>query len=233
MATESPPAITSARKLYHEPQFHGQCGKLQGPVFSIQDLDKIAETLCEVAQENLQRTMWKNPFKSPMGYGYYDVNVLEAALNTQGCNLTWFDVRKDIGEELKKQDDTMVGMILHVPTSTRWVPFWKGQHWFGILRLPNGAFVDLDSRLSQPLPFEGFDETIKFLTDVVLKHGGRIFFVHRAPVESTLDNISTSSTSANAAAAATTTTTTGMEATSLSIVPDKEDVENRESDAAS
>ncbi|KAF9162753.1 Josephin-1 [Actinomortierella ambigua] len=162
METECAPVLTSARKLYHEPQFHGQCGKHTlnnlGPVFSIHDLDKIAENLCQVAQESLQRTMWKNPFKSPLGYGYYDVNVLEAALNTQGCNLTWFDARKDIREELERQDETMVGMVLHVPTSTRWVPFWKGQHWFGILRLSNGAFIDLDSRLSQPVPFAGFDE---------------------------------------------------------------------------
>lgn len=52
----------------------------------------------------------------------------------------------------------MVGLIIHVPTSPRWVPFWKGQHWFGILRLSNGAFVNLDSRLSQPIAFAGFDD---------------------------------------------------------------------------
>ncbi|KAG0268541.1 Josephin-1 [Actinomortierella ambigua] len=207
-----------------------------GPVFSIHDLDKIAENLCQVAQESLQRTMWKNPFKSPLGYGYYDVNVLEAALNTQGCNLTWFDARKDIREELERQDETMVGMVLHVPTSTRWVPFWKGQHWFGILRLSNGAFIDLDSRLSQPVPFAGFDETIKFLTDVVLKHRGRIFFVHR---ESTLNDISsspsatttttTTTTTAEAEIATTTTTaatttTTTTKAGSMSTMPDMEQV---------
>jgi len=52
----------------------------------------------------------------------------------------------------------MVGLIVHVPTSPRWVPFWKGQHWFGMLRLSNGAYIDLDSRLSQPVPHAGFDD---------------------------------------------------------------------------
>ncbi|KAI1316526.1 Josephin-1 [Mortierella claussenii] len=67
---------------------------LQGPVFSTADLDVIAEKLRQIAQESLQRTIWKNPYKSPMGMGYYDVTVLEAALNEQHCTLSWFDARK-------------------------------------------------------------------------------------------------------------------------------------------
>ena len=54
----------------------------------------------------------------------------------------------------------MVGLIVHVPTSPRWIPFWKGQHWFGILRLANGAYIDLDSRLSLPTAFAGFADVM-------------------------------------------------------------------------
>ncbi|KAG0066620.1 Josephin-1 [Linnemannia elongata] len=181
--------INSTRSLYHECQNHGQCGKhtlnnlLQGPVYSIADLDVIAEDLRKTAQESLQKTIWKNPYKSPMGMGYYDVSVLEAALNKQHCTLAWFDARRDIAESLTQQDDSMVGLIVHVPTSPRWVPFWKGQHWFGILRLSNGAFVNLDSRLSQPMAFAGFDDTIEFLNEI-LQNDGRLFFIHRDTVES-------------------------------------------------
>lgn len=70
----------------------------------------------------------------------------------------------DIAESLTQQDESMVGLIVHVPTSPRWVPFWKGQHWFGILRLSNGAFVNLDSRLSQPTAFAGFDDVSQGVT---------------------------------------------------------------------
>ncbi|KAF9148559.1 Josephin-1 [Linnemannia schmuckeri] len=181
--------ITSTRSLYHECQNHGQCGKhtlnnlLQGPVFSIADLDIIAEDLRKIAQESLQKTIWKNPYKSPMGMGYYDVSVLEAALNKQHCTLAWFDARRDIAESLAQQDESMVGLIVHVPTSPRWVPFWKGQHWFGVLRLSNGAFVNLDSRLSQPTAFAGFDDTIEFLNEI-LQNDGRLFFIHRDTIES-------------------------------------------------
>ncbi|KAI8606083.1 Josephin-domain-containing protein [Dissophora ornata] len=184
--------ITSARSLYHECQSQGQCGKhtlnnlLQGPVYSIADLDVIAENLRRIAQESLQKTMWKNPYKSPLGMGYYDVSVLEAALNQQNCTLSWFDARRDIGECLSQQDESMIGLILHVPTTPRWVPFWKGQHWFGILRLPNGAYIDVDSRLSQPTAFAGFDDAIRFLRDV-LENGGRLFLIHRPSMEAPLE----------------------------------------------
>ncbi|KAG0246331.1 hypothetical protein BGX31_002942 [Mortierella sp. GBA43] len=176
--------ITSVRSLYHECQSQGQCGKhtlnnlLQGPVFSTADLDIIAENLRQIAQENLQTTIWKNPYKSPLGMGYYDVSVLEAALNQQNCTLSWFDARRDIAECLGQQDESMVGLIAHVPTSPRWIPFWKGQHWFGILRLSNGAYIDMDSRLSEPVAFAGFDDTITFLNDI-LHNGGRLFLIHR------------------------------------------------------
>ncbi|KAF9128851.1 Josephin-1 [Mortierella sp. GBA39] len=156
---------------------------LQGPAYSIADLDVIAEDLRKIAQESLHMTIWKNPYKSPMGMGYYDVSVLEAALNKQHCTLAWFDARRDIAESLAQQDDSMVGLIVHVPTSPRWVPFWKGQHWFGILRLSNGAFVNLDSRLSLPAAFAGFDDTIEFLNEI-LQNDGRLFLVHRATIES-------------------------------------------------
>ncbi|KAF9967831.1 hypothetical protein BGZ70_007978 [Mortierella alpina] len=112
--------------------------------------------------------------------GYYDVSVLEAALNQKQCTLSWFDARRDIAECLSQQDESMVGLIVHVPTSPRWIPFWKGQHWFGILRLANGAFVDLDSRLSLPTAFAGFDDCVAFLNDI-LQNGGRLFLIHRDP----------------------------------------------------
>ncbi|CAO3570667.1 unnamed protein product [Mortierella alpina] len=86
----------------------------------------------------------------------------------------------------------MVGLIVHVPTSPRWIPFWKGQHWFGILRLANGAYVDLDSRLSLPTAFAGFDDCVAFLNDI-LKNGGRLFLIHRdldAVAASTADRTS-------------------------------------------
>ncbi|KAF8983450.1 Josephin-1 [Entomortierella lignicola] len=166
--------INATHPLYHECQNQGQCGKhtlnnlLQGPVFSTADLDIIAENLRQVAQESLKKTIWKNPYKSPMGMGYYDVSVLEAALNQQQCTLSWFDARRDIAECLSQQDSSMVGLIIHVPTSTHWIPFWKGQHWFGVLRLSNGEFIDMDSRLSRPIAFEGFEDK-----------GGRLFLIHK------------------------------------------------------
>ncbi|KAF9192770.1 hypothetical protein BGZ51_004938 [Haplosporangium sp. Z 767] len=84
----------------------------------------------------------------------------------------------DIADCLSEQTESMVGLIAHVPTSFRWVPFWKGQHWFGILRLSNGEFIDMDSRLSEPVALGGFQMTIDFLNDI-LHNGGRLFLIHR------------------------------------------------------
>ncbi|KAF9413968.1 Josephin-1, partial [Entomortierella beljakovae] len=176
---------------------------LQGPIFSTADLDVIAEDLRRLAQENLQRSMWRNPYKSPLGMGYYDVSVLEAALIKQKCTLSWFDARRDIGQCLSQQDDSMVGLIAHVPTIGRWIPFWKGQHWFGILRLSNGAFIDMDSRLLQPVPFEGFDEAIKYL-DSILKNNGRLFLIHKSTESQSSDEIDSNMTSTQAAPTSTT-----------------------------
>ncbi|KAG0300069.1 hypothetical protein BGZ98_009509 [Dissophora globulifera] len=38
----------------------------------------------------------------------------------------------------------------------------------------------MDSRLSEPVAFAGFDETIKCLQDI-LHNGGRLFLIHREP----------------------------------------------------
>ncbi|KAG0053939.1 hypothetical protein BGZ83_000165 [Gryganskiella cystojenkinii] len=93
---------------------------LQGPVFSIADLDTIAENLRQVAQEDLQRTMWKNP-----GMGYYDVSVLEAALNQQDCTLAWFDAR--LGGFRSGRVNIGLGSFdyLMVPMST-WIRGYQG-----------------------------------------------------------------------------------------------------------
>ena len=80
----------------------------------------------------------------------------------------------DIAECLAQQDELMLGLIVHVPTVPRWVPFWKGQHWFGVLRLSNGAFINLDSRLSQPVAFAGFDD----VSDNENCTDGRFVFYH-------------------------------------------------------
>jgi len=65
---------------------HALNNLFQGPTFTKEDLDSICYTLAPDA--------WPNPHKSYILDGYYDINVITAALQIRDYEIVWFDKRK-------------------------------------------------------------------------------------------------------------------------------------------
>ncbi|XP_047505358.1 josephin-1 isoform X3 [Pieris napi] len=85
--------MTSKPQIYHEKQVKELCALhalnnlfQTRNTFSKSDLD----TICR----SLSPNVWFNPHRSMLGFGNYDINVIMAALQKQGCEAIWFDKRK-------------------------------------------------------------------------------------------------------------------------------------------
>ncbi|PAA55944.1 hypothetical protein BOX15_Mlig022546g4 [Macrostomum lignano] len=61
---------------------------LQRPEFTQSQFDQLCQSLSP------QQTWLLNPHRNPLGLGNYDANVLDAALQSRGLRLVWFDRRK-------------------------------------------------------------------------------------------------------------------------------------------
>ncbi|CAJ0610180.1 unnamed protein product [Cylicocyclus nassatus] len=118
--------------MYHERQTRQMClvhalnALFQKPQFTAETLDEICYSLSD--------KRWFNPHRSMLGLGNYDVNVLMSALGM-------YDYQRIRFENLD-------AIIVNVPTGN-YIPFWKGRHWYTILRQDN-RFFNLDSKLSKP-----------------------------------------------------------------------------------
>ncbi|PAV69824.1 hypothetical protein WR25_26068 [Diploscapter pachys] len=132
--------------MYHERQTKQMClvhalnALLQRKAYDAATLDEICYGLNE--------SKWFNPHKSWVGLGNYDVNVLSVALEREGFQVVWFDVRLPAD---RINFDEVHAIIFNVPSKSI-IPFWSGRHWFTVLRNAEGKFVNLDSKLSEPQP---------------------------------------------------------------------------------
>ncbi|KAJ2819844.1 Josephin-2, partial [Coemansia erecta] len=97
---------------------------LQGEVFTHADLERIAKQLHEMHPE---QNSWLKPnsHKNFLGFGYYDINVIIAALNEKGYDLLWHDKRTGIEEA---DLSGCVGIIVHIRAD--W--FFRQGHWFAL-----------------------------------------------------------------------------------------------------
>ncbi|KAJ1724910.1 Josephin-2 [Coemansia biformis] len=110
--------------IYHEQQSFWLCAKLQQEAVSHADLERIAKHLHEIQPEQ-GGWLRLNSHKNMLGFGYYDVNVITAALHEQGYDLLWHN--RASGIEDVDLDGT-VGIIVHARHN--W--FFRGSHWFAI-----------------------------------------------------------------------------------------------------
>ncbi|KAJ2797512.1 Josephin-1 [Coemansia guatemalensis] len=119
--------------IYHERQSFWLCAKLQGEVYTHADLERIAKYLYEQQPE---QSGWLrfNSHKNFLGFGYYDVNVVAAALQEQQYDLLWHDRRTGI-EEADLSGCT--GIIVHIQPD--W--FFRRGHWFAIKYLDQNLTV--------------------------------------------------------------------------------------------
>ncbi|OQR97652.1 Josephin-2-like [Achlya hypogyna] len=125
---------------FHERQQYMRCGLhaannlLQRRVFSSADLDAVAA--------DISPGSWRNPL------GNYDVQVLSVALQRQGFEVSYFDVRRPM-EALPLE--TSVGLVCNVPQSSL-LGLWQSRHWFTIRKV-HDTYYNLDSKLATALPF--------------------------------------------------------------------------------
>lgn len=109
-------------------------------LFRKEDLDGICT--------ELSPDEWINPHRSILGLGNYDVNVIMKALQTKGCELEWFDKRKD-PRTIQMDDAKVVGFILNVPSEYKIgflsLPLQR-RHWISI-RYVRSAYYSFDSKL--------------------------------------------------------------------------------------
>ncbi|WKY16169.1 hypothetical protein Q1695_001113 [Nippostrongylus brasiliensis] len=158
-------------KMYHERQSRQMClvhalnALFQKPQFTAESLDTICYSLND--------SRWFNPHRSMIGLGNYDANVLMSALalhDYQVFNVlqivqfffnvpsfvpllllpflvVWFDGRLPVERICFENIDAL---IVNVP-SKNFIPFWKGRHWYTILRQQDSnKFFNLDSKLTTP-----------------------------------------------------------------------------------
>ncbi|KAI9467652.1 Josephin-2 [Coemansia sp. RSA 1085] len=116
--------------IYHEQQSFWLCAKhslnnvLQREAFTHADLERIAKYLHEMHPEQGGWLKF-NSHKNFLGFGYYDINVIIAALNEKGYDLLWHDKRTGIEEA---DLSNCVGIIVHIQPD--W--FFRRGHWFAI-----------------------------------------------------------------------------------------------------
>ncbi|WKY16170.1 hypothetical protein Q1695_001113 [Nippostrongylus brasiliensis] len=115
--------------MYHERQSRQMClvhalnALFQKPQFTAESLDTICYSLND--------SRWFNPHRSMIGLGNYDANVLMSALALHDYQ-------------------NIDALIVNVP-SKNFIPFWKGRHWYTILRQQDSnKFFNLDSKLTTP-----------------------------------------------------------------------------------
>jgi len=108
---------------------------LQEPAFSRRSFDELCE--------NLTPNKWINPHKSVIGTGYYDANVLAAALELKNCTWRWHDQRKKLSDI---DFNACLGILINV-TDKGFI--WSSKHWFSIRKVGD-IFYNFDSLLKHP-----------------------------------------------------------------------------------
>ncbi|XP_072360383.1 josephin-2-like isoform X1 [Scyliorhinus torazame] len=179
-----PPRVWGCRSppppLYHERQrlelcaLHALNNLLQQPLFTQQQLDGLSGQL---APDSLV-----NPHRSLLGTGNYDVNVLMAALLTQGLAAIWWDKRKSLSSLVLSR---VHGFILNIPSNMTLgfvsLPIQR-KHWVAV-RLINGAYYNLHSKLKAPVPIGNEEELRKFLQDQIAQDPCELLLVVPREVE--------------------------------------------------
>ncbi|XP_022125292.2 josephin-1 [Pieris rapae] len=173
--------MNSKPQIYHEKQVKELCALhalnnlFQTPnTFSKSDLD----TICR----SLSPNVWINPHRSMLGFGNYDINVIMAALQKQGCEAIWFDKRKDPG---CLDLSNICGFILNVPSDYKlgfvMLPI-RRRHWITIRQI-QGNFYNLDSKLDSPQLIGRGSDLISYLKEQLDCKEKELFVVVSQEVE--------------------------------------------------
>ncbi|XP_072422682.1 LOW QUALITY PROTEIN: josephin-2-like [Chiloscyllium punctatum] len=160
MSGSEPPLAPGAGRapaLYHERQrlelcaVHALNNLLQGARFTRAQLDRLGHSL---SPDSLV-----NPHFSLLGTGNYDINVLMAALLSEGYAAIWWDKRRSVSSLVLSR---IYGFILNIPSNMALgflsLPM-KRKHWVTV-RQVEGTYYNLDSKLKTPARI-GNDEQLR------------------------------------------------------------------------
>lgn len=119
-------------------------------------------------------------------FGYYDVNVMQMALNEAGYDLTWFDDRKDLAELANGAE--VLGYVVNV--SWKRFFFFTSHHWYCIRKFSKEtasisassteeSYIVLDSQAKKPS--EELDRTslLAFLAEERQDRQARILILRK------------------------------------------------------
>ncbi|XP_007908092.1 josephin-2 [Callorhinchus milii] len=166
--------------LYHEKQrlelcaVHALNNLLQCRAFGKEDLDEICGRLSPGTV--------LNPHRSLLGTGNYDVNILMAALVSQGLAPIWWDKRRSLDALVLSQ---VYGFILNIPSNVTLafvtLPI-RRRHWIAV-REVNGHYYNLDSKLKSPARIGGSEELRVFLEGQIAEDVCELLLVVKQEVE--------------------------------------------------
>ncbi|XP_050664012.1 josephin-2 [Leptidea sinapis] len=173
--------MSSMPTIYHEKQVKELCALhalnnlfQKSNTYSKSDLDSICS--------RLSPNVWINPHRSILGFGNYDINVIMAALQKNGCEAIWFDKRKDPG---CLNLANICGFILNVPSDYKlgfvMLPI-RRRHWIAIRQI-QGNFYNLDSKLDAPQLIGRSADLIAYLKEQLDSKEKELFIVVSREVE--------------------------------------------------
>jgi josephin len=129
--------------IYHERQrlalcaVHSVNNLLQKKKFVQKDFDQVCESLSP--------SFWRNPHRSCLRLGDFDVNVVSFLLDQEGVKVNWHDRRN----QLKVTDiENLRGVLWNVPSTSIWGRLFGGRHWIALLC--HKVAADDNNNYSQP-----------------------------------------------------------------------------------
>jgi hypothetical protein len=143
------PSMSESNDLYHERQrlalcaVHSVNNLLQEAKFTKRDFDDACETLSPDSSWHISR----NPHRSVLRIGDFDVNVVTYLLQQEGLSVTWHDQRNELQVDALQP---LKGILWNVPAESFWGRLFRGRHWVALLKLVDGSWANLDSNLSSP-----------------------------------------------------------------------------------
>lgn len=175
-----------ANGKYHERQstlkcaIHAVNNFLQGPVFTKESFEIIAQDLFKLEKVSNSSVSYINPYKNVFGLGNYDVTVIEKALGSQGYEIKWWDMRKSF-KHFDFSKEEILGFLINDRGEKGFLrdifKIVQPNHWYSI-RKEFEEFFDVDSRLEKPKKFINKENLIERMENI-RKNDGFIFPIYK------------------------------------------------------
>jgi len=165
--------------VYHETQKYQYCAVhavnalLGYPAFSVRDFEQVARQLGKELGDVVQQ----HSFKSILGLGDYDVNVIGRILETKELEIHWQDRRVTVQLD-GLLDPKTVGLLINV-CIRRWWRFWgTSRHWCALKR-EEDKFYWLDSFLPSPIVWTELSCVEQYLQRILCQQDGQVLWIRR------------------------------------------------------